>query len=73
VAALGSPKGDSSQEQQLTLARAAVVRDYLVKNFRLDDLRIKTIGLAKQADTPEGQVEIMIYPAAAPRETGGGH
>lgn len=73
VAALGSPKGDSSQEKQLTLARAAVVRDYLVKNFRLDDSRIKTIGLAKQAETPTGQVQILIYPTAAPRETSGGH
>jgi outer membrane protein OmpA-like peptidoglycan-associated protein len=60
VAALGSPNGDSSQEKQLTLARAAVVRDYLVKNFRLDDSRIKTIGLAKQGKTPGGEVEIKI-------------
>jgi phospholipid/cholesterol/gamma-HCH transport system substrate-binding protein len=72
VAALGSPEGDSSQEKQLTLARAAVVRDYLVKNFRLDDSRIKTIGMAKQAETNSGQVEIMVY-SAAPRDTPGGH
>ena len=49
------------------------VLDYLVKNFRLDDSRIKTIGLAKQADSPAGTVEIKIYPTAAPRETTGGH
>ena len=49
VAALGSAKGDTSQEKQLTLARAAVVRDYLVNNFKLDDTRVKTIGLARQA------------------------
>jgi phospholipid/cholesterol/gamma-HCH transport system substrate-binding protein len=73
VAALGSTKGDSTEEKQLTLARAAVVRDYLVKNFRLDDARIKTIGLAKQADSPAGMVEIMVYPTAPPRETAGGH
>jgi phospholipid/cholesterol/gamma-HCH transport system substrate-binding protein len=73
VAALGSAKGDSTQEKQLTLARAAVVRDYLVKNFRLDDTRIKTIGLAKQTDSPAGAVEIMVYSTAAPRETTGGH
>jgi len=72
VAALGSEKGDTSQEKQLTLARAAVVRDYLVNNFKLDDARVKTIGLAKQADSPAGQVEIKIY-SAAPRETTGGH
>jgi outer membrane protein OmpA-like peptidoglycan-associated protein len=73
VAALGSPKGDSSEENQLTLARAAVVRDYLVKNFRLDDARIKTIGLPKQAGTATGQVQILIYSTVAPRETSGGH
>jgi phospholipid/cholesterol/gamma-HCH transport system substrate-binding protein len=72
VAALGSAKGDTSQENQLTLARAAVVRDYLVNNFKLDDARVKTIGLAKQAPSPSGQVEIMVYPAT-PRETTGGH
>jgi outer membrane protein OmpA-like peptidoglycan-associated protein len=71
VAALGSPKGDTSQERQLTLARAAVVRDYLVKNFRVDDSRIKTIGLPKQAGTDTGQVEVMVY-SAAPRDTSGG-
>ena len=68
VAALGSEKGDSKEENQLTLARAAVVRDYLVNNFKLDDSRIKTIGLPKQAATPAGQVEIMIYATATPRE-----
>ena len=74
VAALGSAKGDTGKENQLTLARAAVVRDYLVNNFKLDDSRIKTIGLAKQAETPTGQVEVMVYPTttAAPREPAGG-
>jgi outer membrane protein OmpA-like peptidoglycan-associated protein len=72
VAALGKPKGDSKQEKQLTLARAAVIRDYLVNNFKLDDSRIKTIGLAKQSETPTREVQIMVYPAA-PREPSGGH
>jgi len=72
VAVLGSPKGDTGQENQLTLARAVVVRDYLVKNFRLDDSRIKTIGLAKQSETDAGQVEIMVYPTAQ-RDSSGGH
>lgn len=68
VEALGSTKGDSSQEKQLTLARAAVVREYLVKNFKLDDTRLKTMGLAKQSDLPAGTVEIKVYPAS-PRES----
>lgn len=67
VAALGGMKGDTSKENQLTLARAAVVRDYLVKNFRLDDKRVKTIGMGKNPDTPDnGQVEIVVYSMAAP-------
>jgi len=69
VAALGSAKGDTSQEKQLTLARAAVVRDYLVNNFKLDDARVKTMGLAKEAPSPSGEVQIMVYPAG----TAGGH
>lgn len=72
VAVLGSAKGDSSQEKQLTLARAAVVRNYLVSNFKLDDTRIKTIALAKQAATSTGEVEIMVYATAAPRGATGG-
>jgi hypothetical protein len=41
-----------------------------VNNFKLDDTRIKTIGLPKKAEMPAGQVEIMIYPAPAAREAG---
>jgi phospholipid/cholesterol/gamma-HCH transport system substrate-binding protein len=72
VAALSGMKGDTAKENQLTLARAAVVRDYLVKNFRLDDTHIKTIGLGKNPDTPDaGEVEVMVYPAAVPRQAPG--
>jgi hypothetical protein len=40
-----------------------VVREYLVNNFKLDDERIKTIGLGKAATIEEsGKVEIMVYP-----------
>lgn len=65
VVALGGQKGDTSEEKQLTLARAAVVREYLVKNFKVDDTRIKTMALSKQADTPSGEMEIKIYSAPA--------
>ena len=45
-----------------------VVRNYLVQNFRLDDTRIKTLGLGKTSDTDDnGKVEILVYP---PSETG---
>ena len=63
ISAYAGTKGDSKKDRVLTEARPAVVRDYLVNNFKLDDERIKTIGLGK-ADTVEesGKVEIMVYP-----------
>lgn len=63
VAAYSDMKGDTNQDRMLTEARAMVVRDYLTKNFKLEDIRIKTIGLGKSAKAPEGgSVEILIYP-----------
>lgn len=65
-------KGDTGKDSQLALARAAVARGYLVKNFRLNDTHIKTIGLGKNPDTPDnGSVEVMVYPPAAPRQPTG--
>jgi outer membrane protein OmpA-like peptidoglycan-associated protein len=55
-------KGDSEQTRVLTDARSFAVRKYLVENFKLDDARIKTIGLGKKADDgPEGKAELLIY------------
>jgi len=63
VAVYTDMKGDSENNHLLTEARAMVVRDYLVRNFRLEDTRIKTIGLGKSDKAPEGgSVEILIYP-----------
>jgi len=63
VAAYTDMKGDTQTDRLLTEARAMVVRDYLVKNFRLEDTRIKTIGLGKSDKVTEGgSVEILIYP-----------
>jgi hypothetical protein len=40
------------------------IRNYLVRNFRLDDTRIKTMGLGKTDDAGEnGKIEILVYPA----------
>ena len=40
-----------------------VVRDYLVQNFKLDDTRIKTVGVGKSAGVENGStVEVLIYP-----------
>jgi outer membrane protein OmpA-like peptidoglycan-associated protein len=63
VAAYTDEKGDTDMDRALTEARAMVVRDYLVQNFKLDDTRIKTIGLGKSAQANSSKVEVLIYPA----------
>ena len=56
--------GDTQEARTLTRARAKVVRDYLVQNFKLDDTRIKTIGLGKKQDAQESaRVAILVYAA----------
>ena len=63
IAASTDMKGDSQTDHLLTEARAMVVRDYLVKNFRVEDTKIKTIGLGKSDHAPEGgSIEVLIYP-----------
>jgi phospholipid/cholesterol/gamma-HCH transport system substrate-binding protein len=63
IAAYADMKGDSQTDHLLTEARAMVVRDYLVKNFKLEDTRIKTIGFGKSDKAPDGgSIEVLIYP-----------
>ena len=63
IAGYADQKGDSDQELKLTEARAAVVREYLVQHFKVDDTRIKTFGGGKSPDTPDGgQIQVMVYP-----------
>jgi outer membrane protein OmpA-like peptidoglycan-associated protein len=62
VASYADSKGDSQKQSELTRARSAVVRDYLVQHFKLDDTRIKTFGAGKSPDTPDGgEVEVVVY------------
>jgi phospholipid/cholesterol/gamma-HCH transport system substrate-binding protein len=66
IVAAASMKGDSDKDRVTTQAQAMVIRNYLVQNFRLDDTRIKTMGLGKTDDAGEnGKIEIVIYPAEA--------
>ncbi len=59
-------KGDTDKERQLTQARSAVIRGFLAKNFKVDDTRIKTIGLGKsKEDDQNGSVEIVVYPPSS--------
>jgi phospholipid/cholesterol/gamma-HCH transport system substrate-binding protein len=64
VAAYGAMKGDTDETQVLTEARAMVIRDYLVKNFKMDDTLLKTKGMGKSElyGRDAGSVEIIIYP-----------
>ncbi|HWF09202.1 MAG TPA: MlaD family protein [Bryobacteraceae bacterium] len=69
VAGYAGMKGDSTQEKVLTEARAMVVRDYLVKNFKMDDSRVKTIGLGKTSDDAAG-VAVLVYSSPPAAENG---
>jgi len=54
--------GDSDKMLLLTQAQSAVVRNYLVQNFKLDDQRIKTMGLGKSEQLgAEHALEIRVY------------
>src|SRR5437763_730313 len=63
VSAYTDMKGDTEKNRLLTEARAMVVRNYLVQNFKFDDTRIKTIGKGESADGNSPGVEILVYPA----------
>jgi len=63
VAASAGIKGDTDKDRQLTEAQAMVVRKYLVEQFRMDDTRLKTLGLGKVRTADDGnKTEIIIYP-----------
>lgn len=56
--------GDTDKDRTLTRARARVVRDYIVGKFRVDDTRIKTLGLGKLKNAgDDGTVQILVYDA----------
>jgi phospholipid/cholesterol/gamma-HCH transport system substrate-binding protein len=64
VAARSGMTGDTDKIRELTDAQALVVREYLVNNFRLDDTRIKTIGLGKaESESDSEKLEVLVYPA----------
>jgi phospholipid/cholesterol/gamma-HCH transport system substrate-binding protein len=64
VAGVADMTGDSDKQRQLSLARAAVAREYLVQHFKLDDKRIKTLGQGKSSDAPDGgALEVLVYAA----------
>jgi phospholipid/cholesterol/gamma-HCH transport system substrate-binding protein len=72
IGAFADLKGDSDKQRELTETRAAVVREYLVQHFKLDDTQIRTIGFGKSQDSKEGgEVKLFVYPPGTqvPRTT----
>ena len=66
VAARSGMKGDTDKVREQTGAQALVVRDYLVQNFRIDDTRVKTMGLGKSTDENESyKLEVLVYPTGS--------
>jgi len=60
IQASTGPKGDKDKDKTLSQAQAMVIRAYLAEHFKLDDARVKTIGVGKDADG-DGKVDILIY------------
>ena len=58
-----SLQGDSQEQKVLAQARAMVVRNYLAENFKLDDARLRTMGMGERQGG--GRVEIVVYPSTA--------
>lgn len=72
VAAYSGVRGETEENLILTQARAMVVRQYFAEHFKIDDQRIKTIGMGEDPATPDKQaarVAIIVYPSRpAPTE-----
>lgn len=64
VVAYTGSKGVQEENLKLSQARAAVVRQYLIEKFNVDDARIRTLGQGEDKTanaSKEGRVEILIY------------
>src|SRR5262245_7291225 len=63
IVASNDMRGVTQEVRTLTQARAMVVRDYLVNNFRLDDTRVKTLGVGKREGSADetSAVDVVVY------------
>lgn len=70
VVTRGGMTGDSADVLLLTQGRASVIRDYLIDHFKMDDAKIRTLGLGKSKPDSDsnGTVEIAVY---GPRASAG--
>ncbi|HEV8483751.1 MAG TPA: MlaD family protein [Blastocatellia bacterium] len=67
VVAYSGMQGTKEENQTLSQARAMTVRQYLAQKFRVDDSRIKTMGLGEGGEKTvdkRGYVTVLIYPGA---------
>ena len=67
VAVYTGMKGDTDKDRVLAEARAYSAREYLAKNFRFDDTRVKTAGIGK-SESGGREVVILVYPPDANAE-----
>jgi outer membrane protein OmpA-like peptidoglycan-associated protein len=55
--------GEKESNLKLAQARAMIVRQYLAQKFKVDDARIKTLGIGEsQQVSTSGGVKIVVYP-----------
>jgi outer membrane protein OmpA-like peptidoglycan-associated protein len=66
IEASAGPVGEAEKDMQLSQARAYAVRDYLLNHVKIDDKRLKIIGLGK-TDAPPS-LRILVY--GATQDTG---
>jgi phospholipid/cholesterol/gamma-HCH transport system substrate-binding protein len=58
-------KGNTAKGHEVAQARAMVAREYLVKNFKVDDKHLKTLGMGVTGAADDvGRVEIVVFPGA---------
>jgi hypothetical protein len=65
VAAYSGLRGETEENLVLTQARAMVVRQHLAEHFKINDQRIKTIGMGEDSATTDkraARVAIIVYP-----------
>jgi phospholipid/cholesterol/gamma-HCH transport system substrate-binding protein len=64
IATQTSLSGEQEKNLQLSQARAMIVRQYLAQKFRIDDARVKTLGMGEGDQTATdkgGRIAIVIY------------
>jgi phospholipid/cholesterol/gamma-HCH transport system substrate-binding protein len=63
IVARTGERGEKQDNLQLSQARAMVVRQYLVEKFKIDETRVKTLGLGETPQAQSTNLDIVIYPS----------